>query len=81
MRSPRSEGIDHMTGEELRSITNSTANNDAIESKPKGSSIIEECRCKRNDQNFLKTHKIGTWNVRRMNQEGKARNSHTGDDG
>ena len=70
---PRSEGTKQITGEGLRSSTSSTVNNDAIETKPKGSSIAEEYRHKRNDQSFLKTHKIGTWNVRRykilMNSE------------
>ena len=32
---PRSEGTDYMTRDELRSITNSAVNNDATESKPK----------------------------------------------
>jgi hypothetical protein len=64
----RSEGTEQMTGEEPRSSTISTVNNDAIESKPKGSSIAEDYRYKRNDQSFLKAHKIGTWNVRSMNQ-------------
>ncbi|CAF3391752.1 unnamed protein product [Rotaria socialis] len=65
---PRSEGTEKMTGEESRPSTISTVNNDAIESKPKGSSIAEHYRYKRKDQSFLKTHKIGTWNVRSMNQ-------------
>ena len=57
---PRSEGTEKTTGEESRSSTISTVNNDAIESKPKGSSIAEHYRYKRKDQNFLKTHKIST---------------------
>ena len=65
---PRSEGTKKMTGEEPRSNTISTVNNDATESKPKGSSTAEHYRCKRKDQRFLKTHKIGTWNVRSMYQ-------------
>jgi exonuclease III len=65
---PRSEGAEKMTGEEPRSSTISTVNNDAIESKPKGSSIAEHYRYKRKDQSFLKTYKIGTWTVRSMNQ-------------
>ena len=65
---PRSEGTKKMTGEEPRSSTINTVNNDAIESKPKGSSIAEHYRCKRKDQSFLKAHKIGTWNVRSMYQ-------------
>ena len=65
---PRSEGTKKMTGEEPRSSTISAVNNDAIESKPKGSSIAEHYRCKRKDQSFLKTYKIGTWNVRSMYQ-------------
>ena len=65
---PRSEGTSSMTGEEPRSSTVSTVRNDAIESKPKGSSIAEHYRYKQKDQSFLKTHKIGTWNVRSMNQ-------------
>ena len=64
----RSEGTEKMTGEEPRSSTISTVNNDVMESKPQGSSITEKYRYKRKDQSFLKTHKIGTWNVRSMNQ-------------
>lgn len=65
----RSEGTENMTGEEPRSSTISTVNNnDVVESKPKGSSITEKYRYERKDQSFLKTHKIGTWNVRSMNQ-------------
>ena len=65
---PRSEGAGKITGEEPKSGTSSTVNNDAFESKPKGSSIAEHYRYKRNDQSFLKTYRIGTWNVRSMNQ-------------
>ena len=57
---PRSEGTNHVTAEELKSVTNSTVNNDAIKSKPKGGPIVEEYRYKRNDQISLKTHRIGT---------------------
>ncbi|CAF3805374.1 unnamed protein product [Rotaria socialis] len=64
----RSESTEHMTGEEPRSSTISTVNNDAIEPKPKGSSIAEHYRYKRKGQSFLKTHQIRTWNVRSMNQ-------------
>ena len=57
----RSEGTENMSGEEPRSSTTSTGNNnDVIESKPKGSSITEKYRYERKDQSFLKTHKIGT---------------------
>lgn len=39
----RSEGTENMTGEEPRSSTISTVNNnDVLESKPKGSSITEK---------------------------------------
>lgn len=65
---PRSESTEKVTGEEPRSSTISAVNNDAIESKPKGSSIAEHYRYKRKNQSLLKTHKIGTWNVRSMNQ-------------
>ena len=65
---PRSQGTQSLTGEEPRSSTISTVNNDAVESKPKGNSMAEQYRYKRKDQSFLKTHKIGTWNVRSMNQ-------------
>ena len=65
---PRSEGTEKMTGEEPRSSTISTVNNDAIESKPKGRSIAERYRYKRKGQSFLKTHQIGAWNARSMNQ-------------
>lgn len=65
---PRSKSTEKMTGEEPRLSTISAVNNDAIESKPKGSSIADHYRHKRKDQSFLKTHKIGTWNVRSMNQ-------------
>ena len=57
-----------MTGEEPRSSTLSNVNNDAIKSKPEGSSIAEQNRYKRKGQSFLKTHKIGMWNIRSMNQ-------------
>lgn len=64
----RLEGIEKVTGEKPRSSTISTVNNDAIEPKPRESSIAEQCRYKMKDQSFLKTHKIGTWNVRSMKQ-------------
>jgi hypothetical protein len=64
----RSEGTEKMTGEEPRSSIISTVNNDATESKPNGSSITEHYRYKQKDQSFLKTRKIGIWNVRSMNQ-------------
>ena len=65
---PRSDSTQSMTGEELRASTSNAVTNDAIEPNPKGSSNAEQYRHERNDQSFLKTRKIGTWNVRSMNQ-------------
>ena len=65
---PRSEGIEKVTGEEPRLSTLSNVNNDAIESRLEESSIDEQNRYKRKDQSFLKTRKIGTWNIKSMNQ-------------
>jgi hypothetical protein len=74
---PRSEGTKNMTGEEPRSSTISTVNNDAIESKPKGSSIAENYRYKRKDQSFLKN--TSNWHMERKKYESRqARNSQIG---
>ncbi|CAF2116434.1 unnamed protein product [Rotaria magnacalcarata] len=66
--SPRSDSTQTTTGEELRTSTSNAVTDDAFEPNPKGSSKTEQCRHERNDQSFLKTRKIGTWNVRSMNQ-------------
>ncbi|CAF5044812.1 unnamed protein product, partial [Rotaria magnacalcarata] len=66
--SSRSDSTKTTTGEELRTSTSNAVTNDALEPNPKGSSKAQQYRHERNDQSFLKTQKIGTWNVRSMNQ-------------
>lgn len=74
----RSEGIKNMTGEEPRSSRIGTVNYDAIESKPKGSSIAEHYRHRRKDQSFLKNTQ--NWHMECKKYEPRqARNSQSGD--
>ena len=65
---PRLESTEQGTEEEQRTSTSNTVSCDATRSKPKESPVTDVYRHERKVQCCKKSHTVGTWNVRSMNQ-------------
>ena len=65
---PRLEGVQYATGEELRTITNSSGKNDVAGPKQKQCSVVDMFGGESKVQCCKEQYCIGTWNVRFMDQ-------------
>ena len=65
---PRLECIQYATGEEQKTITNSSRKNEETEPKQKSHSNMDVSGGESKDQSSKEQYCIGTWNVRSMNQ-------------
>ena len=65
---PRLEGVHYATGEEQRTITNSSRNSEAAGPRQKWCSLVAMSGGKSKVQCYKQQYCIGTWNVRSMNQ-------------
>ena len=65
---PRLEGVQYATGEELRTITNSSGKNDVAGPKRKQCSVMDMFGGESKVQCCKEQYCIGTWNVRFMDQ-------------
>ena len=66
--SPKSEGVQHATGEEQRTTTNSSRKNEAAGPKWKQRSVVDVSSDESKAQCCKEQYCIGTWNVSSMNQ-------------
>ena len=66
--SPRSEGVQYVTGEEWRRITNGPRMNEAARPKRIQRSAVDVSSDKSKIRCHEKQYRIGTWNVRSVNQ-------------
>ena len=66
---PRSEGVQHATGEKQRTTTNSSRKNEAAGPEQKRCPVVDvsgdEIKIRRCKEQYC----IGTWNVKSMNQD------------
>ena len=69
---PRAEGVQHATGEEQSTITNSSRNNEADGPKQKQCSFVDMSGGESKVQCCKEQYCIGTWKVRSMNQDKSA---------
>ena len=67
-KSSRSEGVQPATGEEQRTITNSSRKNQVAGPKRKWHSAVDVCGGESKVRSWKEQYCIGTWNVRSMNQ-------------
>ena len=67
--SPRPKGVQYATGEEWRTITNSSRNNEANGPKQKQCSFVDVSGGESKVQCCKEQYRIGTWKVRSMNQD------------
>ena len=65
---PRAEGVQHATGEEQSTITNSSRKTEAVGSKRNQHSGMDVSGGEGKDRCYKEQHCIGTWDVRPMNQ-------------
>ena len=65
---PRLKGVQYATGEELRTITNSSGKNDVAGPKRKQRSVVDVSGGERKVRCCKEQYCIGTWNARSMNQ-------------
>ena len=65
---PRLKGVQYATGEELRTITNSSGKNDVAGPKRKQRSVVDMFGGENKVQCCKEQYCIGTWTVRFMDQ-------------
>ena len=65
---PRSEGVQYVTGQEQRAITNSYRKNEKVKPKQKWHSVVNMSGGESKVWSCKEQYCIGTWNVRSMNQ-------------